>query len=127
MENSCHTNGTDRVIPNVSFQFHSKKCQPYKGLHVDYMEDSKLLEILNFLDSKSKDFQSFKSKYDSISSRDVLYFGEFKYRYGAIQHDAKAMPDIMQPIIDKISELYPKAIINSCLITCYQNGRNHCP
>ena len=100
-----------------------------QGLHVDYLEDSKLLEILNFLDSKSKDFQSFKSKSDSISSRDVLYFGNSSigYRYGAIQHDAKALPDIMQPIIDKISELYPKTIINSCLITCYQNGRNHCP
>ena len=100
---------------------------PYKGLHVDFLEDSKLLEISNFLDSRSNNFQSIKSKSDSNSSRDVLYFGEFKYRYGAIQHDAKAMLDIMQPITNKISELYPKTIINSCLITCYQNGRNHCP
>ena len=111
--------------PDLNFKFDPEKCAAYKELHHDILDHDRLAKLTDFLD-KSEGFKNIRSKTDR-SSRDVLYFGEFNYRYGAIQHEANTIPDVIQPVIDLISEKYPNTIINSCLVTRYKNGSNMCP
>ena len=113
------------IKPPFSFNFDPEKCKPYKGLHLNLLDNEHFDKLTDFLD-KSNNFKTISSK-NNNSSRDVSYYGEFRYRYGAIQHEANAIPDVIQPIVDKISEMYPKTIINSCLVTRYRNGNSSCP
>ena len=114
----------DKHEPNSYFD--PDQCKAYnKELHPNLLDDEHLVSLTDFLD-KSNDFKTINSN-KSNSSRDVIYYGEFNYKYGAIQHEANEIPNIIRPIVDKISEMYPKTIINSCLVTRYRNGTSSCP
>ena len=89
------------------------------------LDDELLTQVAEFLD-KSDNFKTIKSGTEN-SSRDVQYYGDFAYRYGATQHEARNIPDVLQPIVKLISAKYPKTIINSCLVTRYMNGSKTCP
>lgn len=119
--NSLTTPSNSSVTSTVN-----QKCEPYTDLLKDFLDTKLLSDLTEFL-STTEGFEKIKSKSDN-SSRDVLYYGEFKYRYGAVTHAAKEIPEIIQPIVNKISEVYPNLLeVNSCLVTRYQNGSNICP
>ena len=104
----------------------TQKCKPFVELQNDFLDEPLLNDLTVFLNN-TQSFQTVKSK-NVNSSRDVLYFGEFKYRYGAVTHEAKEIPDVIQPIINKISESNPNLLsVNSCLVTRYKDGKNVCP
>lgn len=104
----------------------TQKCKPYSNLQNEFLAEPLLTDLNEFI-TNTQDFQTVKSK-NANSNRDVLYFGEFKYRYGSVTHDAKEIPEVIQPIINKISESYPDLLpVNSCLVTRYKNGNNVCP
>ena len=118
----------DNVQPDTHehiFNLDTEQCKPYKELHPNLLEEEHLANLTDFLDT-SNDFKTIKSNNNS-SSRDVIYYGECKYKYGAIQHEQKEIPIVIQPIVDKIYEMYPNTIINSCLVTRYRNGTTSCP
>ena len=121
VDNQVFTNSQ----PSVNYNFDAEECKPFKELHTNILDDEHLKNLSDYLD-QSNDFKTIKSQ-NGMSSRDVLYFGEFKYRYGAIQHEANKIPDIIQSVVDTITAKYPKTIVNSCLVTRYKNGNNTCP
>ena len=123
--NSKHVFDTSKSVPNN--QSVAQRCKPYNDIHTDFLDESVLTTVTDFL-GKSDGFKTIKSKnFSSNEGRDVIYFGEFAYRYGAVSHEAKAIPEPLQPIITKITELYPSMLLNSCLVTRYKTGSNVCP
>ena len=62
-----------------------------------------------------------------LGSREVEYYGQFKYPYGSVVHEANvAYPEIIKIIMEKINTKYGTNL-NSCLITKYLNGLAVCP
>ena len=108
---------------SVNYDFDPDKCKPFKDFQENFLNDDLLKEVTEFLDT-SNDFETIKS---NNSSRDVAYYGEFKYRYGATRHDSKAIPDVLKPVLEQLSASYPNTMVNSCLITRYKDGTNTCP
>ena len=58
----------------------------------------------------------------SENSRDVLYFGEYSYRYSGGEHAAKPLIASIRPNLPN-----PEMPINSCLVSRYQTGLNSIP
>ena len=103
----------------------AQKCKPYTDLHMEFLGEASLNSMAEFL-GRCEGFKTIKAK-ENNSSRDVLYYGEFSYRYGATSHEAKQIPNEIQSVITEINTLYPQMLINSCLITRYKAGNNGCP
>ena len=63
-----------------------------------------------------------------VGSREVLYYGEFSYKYSNIEHKAAPLPDAIQKVVDRIHQNFPSSeTVNSCLITKYTDGSSTCP
>ena len=99
--------------------------KPFTDLHDDVLCDDEKHSLYSFLEAL-EDLKTIKSS-SSNSSRDILYFGEFSYRYGNIEHPAKPFPPEIKKVIDKINKLYPESSSNSCLVTKYSSGVNGIP
>ena len=56
-----------------------------------------------------------------------MYFGDFDYRYGNVEHKAKEIPQELSIIMKKLQDLQPNSVSNSCLITRYKSGPNGIP
>ena len=98
----------------------------FPGKHYDHHQP-------NFLQDDCKNaLDSFLAENDSnfvkVSDREVLYFGEFCYKYGTTAHQPSPMPNTIQQVIDEIHTKFPSSPkINSCLVTKYINGQSDCP
>ena len=117
------TNSTDVLSADNDYKGIDKPCTPYNGLHKQFLSPDENESLLKLID-ECDNFSEIKSK---NSSRDVVYFGEFGYRYGTQSHNPCPAPIGIQDIIDKLNVMFPKTIINSCLITRYKTGNNSCP
>ena len=63
-----------------------------------------------------------------IGNREVLYFGDFTYKYTGGEHSPAPIPDEIKTVMDTIHEKFPLSTkSNSCLVTKYQTGTNFCP
>ena len=86
-----------------------------------------------FIDSDlAKELDDFVSqqaaKFEEInSSRDVMYFGEYKYKYHGASHDEAPIPPVIGKVIEKLQAMDGGAKINSCLINRYNDGNMFCP
>ena len=86
-----------------------------------------------FLQQVCKDsLESFMStsneNFVKVGSREVMYFGEFSYKYGNTEHKPSPVPSSIQKLIDEIHEKFPNSTkINSCLVTKYADGSSDCP
>jgi alkylated DNA repair dioxygenase AlkB len=68
------------------------------------------------------------AKFEEInSSRDVMYFGEYKYKYRGASHDEAPIPPVIEKVIEKLQAMDSGAKINSCLISRYNDGNMFCP
>ena len=122
---------SDDTLPTACFNFaptsnveNSNQPElPYNVLNNQFLSTEEKVSLTTFIDS-CDNFSEVKSK---NSSRDVAYFGEFGYRYGAQNHKASSIPSEIQGLIDKLNTMFPKTTINSCLITRYKSGNNCCP
>ena len=89
--------------------------------------------IRNFLSEEARDgLESFVNQntanFTNINNREVIYFGEFSYKYGKTEHKPAPMPDVIQEVIDIIHDKFPSnSKLNSCLVTKYENGSCTCP
>lgn len=98
---------------------------PYKDLHQSFLDEDTKTGIVKLID----DMDGFKTVNSSTvdCTRDVIYFGEYSYRYGKTEHAARTMPKELQAIIHSLEKLYPKSILNSCLVSRYKSGSNGIP
>ena len=63
-----------------------------------------------------------------VGNREVMYFGEFSYKYGNTEHRPSPVPSSIQKLIDEIHDKFPNSTkINSCLVTKYADGSSDCP
>lgn len=93
---------------------------PFIELKEDFLDSDASNSLLRFLDE-----QTFEKK---TESRDMLYYGEYRYKYGNIEHPPIEPPTEIQAIIDKLNSGKDKPFtINSCLITRYIDGTKFCP
>ena len=98
----------------------------FPGKHFDHHKSG-------FLEEDGKDgLKQFVTENDEefvkVGNRDVLYFGDFSYKYGNVEHNAAPMPDVLKQVIEKIHDNFsPSEKINSCLITKYTDGSSVCP
>ena len=103
----------------------SHSFKPFKNIHGSVLNDELKNSTLRFLDN----LEGYKTLTSPTlkSSRDVSYFGEFSYRYGNVEHEAKAIPEELKLIMEEVKLLYPESVSNSCLVTRYKTGQNGIP
>ena len=115
--------------PHVSHQNAQKPSSPATKLNIDpytelipkfVTEDNPKSALYNYLSSES-------NKFSYEGERSILYYGEHDYLYSGIIHHAKEPPEIIGSIMSKINETYPNKKVNSCLVTRYVSGEEHCP
>ena len=102
-------------------------CSPYVKYAESVIATEMREEVMDFVKGSES---SFISVGEDSSSREVMYFGEHSYRYTGHTHEAKAMPDILNKILDTLKPILPadiKSEFNSCLVTRYKTGSNHIP
>ena len=87
----------------------------------------------NFLLDECKgDLETFLADNDEnfvgVSSRELLYFGDYCNKYGNTEHKPSPIPDPIQKVIDKLHSKFPSSQkVNSCLVTKYADGQSDCP
>ena len=92
---------------------------PYDELALNFLREQDLESLVDFLNNM--EFT------ELLGSREVEYYGQFKYLYGPVVHEANvAYPEIIKIIMDKINTRYGTSL-NSCLVTKYLNGLAVCP
>ena len=115
--------------PNTTSPHHQErithKCDPFT-MYKDDVVSLELNEALTGLTEREKD--SFTT-IGSENSRDVMYFGEYSYRYSGGEHAAKPLPEEVKNLIASIRPILPnpEMPINSCLVSRYQTGLNSIP
>lgn len=109
--------------PTIHEDEPTKSCEPFTSYDAQAIQPEMKSNIINFIESCSSEFKAIGAD----ESRDVLYFGEWGYRYSGGNHDANPIPQDLQNIIDDIIPMLPdpEVPINSCLISRYQDGSNY--
>ena len=93
-------------------------CESHSDLVKDFLSEHEIQELKKYLET---------ADLSNLKSREVEYFGEYRYNYGNITHTAKTPPPSIQCVMDKIKAVNPGCTINSCLVTKYANAESHCP
>ena len=122
---------TSPTRPNTSSPFLNRRrssnqiCEPF----TKYQEDVIPLELKSSLKSFIEEMDSIFTSIGNEDSRNVLYFGEYSYRYPGGEHPAKEIPDEVQKLIECIRPSLPNPdmVINSCLVSKYATGDNFIP
>ena len=124
------TTATSNVMqPNTSSPHHrnlqEQECEPFSK----YVENAISQEMS---ESVSGLFVQMDRTFKTIgtdNSRDVMYFGEYSYRYSGIEHDATPIPPEISALIEAIRPELPNSnmVINSCLVSRYKTGQNYIP
>ena len=95
------------------------ETSPFDELALNFLRDQDLESLVDLLNEM--EFT------ELLGSRLVQYYGQFRYRYGPVEHEANiAYPAIIKIIMEKLNIKYGTNI-NSCLITKYVDGRAECP
>ena len=119
--NSIKPNTSSPNLPKVE-----TPCEPYESYETQVLSPELKNELLKFVEDHRSEFSSA----DETNSRQLLYFGEYAYRYTGKEHPAKPPPPVLMKVLDAVD---PKTgdkrtlLANSCLITCYASGDNHIP
>ena len=123
--NELHEN----MMPNTSSPNLNKigtPCQPYESYETQVITSELKGELLQFIEEHRSEFTSA----DSTNSRQLLYFGDYAYRYTGKEHPARTPPPVLMKVLDAVD---PKTgdkrtlLANSCLISLYASGSNHIP
>ena len=92
---------TSPTRPNTSSPFLNRRrssdqiCEPF----TKYQEDVVPLELKSSLKSFIEEMDSIFTSIGNEDSRNVLYFGEYSYRYPGGEHPAKEVPDEVKKLI----------------------------
>ena len=98
-------------------------CDPYVKYTENVVNGELRGELLKLLEDSKENFTMVGG------SRDVLYFGEYAYRYGGVYHEACKTPAVIQDLLDCARPNMTRANdwMNSCLINRYVDGTKHIP
>ena len=98
-------------------------CEPYVRYNENVVDEQLREKLLEFLKDKSDEFSTVGD------CRDVLYFGEYGYRYSGVYHEACETPVVIQDLLDCVRPglTNPRAWMNSCLINRYIDGTKNIP
>ena len=101
------------------------KIKPFTQYKDNAITPELKASLVNLVQIKENDFKTVGTD----GSRDVLYFGEYSYRYTGGEHESKEMPKELDDLISHIRSQLPNPDmrINSCLISRYKTGVNHIP
>ena len=121
-EGSNSENTTPMTLSGGSLRS-TPTCPPYAKYVENVVTEELRGELLNFLNDDKDNFSTVGG------CRDVLYFGEYGYRYGGVYHKACRTPEVIQDLLDCVrpNMANPRDWINSCLINRYDNGEKHIP
>ena len=126
--NEMNSINTNRVTNNVAPQVLSaqKFSHNFPGKHYNHHKHSFLpsdckLNLESFIEANDTNFIK-------VGNREVLYYGDFGYKYGNMEHQPSPAPEVIQKIIDQIHNQFPlSSKVNSCLLTKYPDGSSICP
>ena len=95
---------------------------PYIDLIPDFISDSLTTTALcEYLSSQCN------NKFTNEGDRAVIYYGPHDYKYSGKVHRAQKPPELISAITSDINKRFPDKKVNSCLVTRYLDGRQHCP
>lgn len=122
-----HIHGHESSTPATMLPPKTSQIDPYIDLHQSFLNEDTKTSIVKLLDNMDG-FQTVNSS-TADCTRDVIYFGDYSYRYGKTEHAARSMPKELQAIIKSLENLYPekKVLLNSCLVSRYKSGPNGIP
>ena len=116
-------------LPNTASPHYNQAdtpCKAYESYETEVVPVELKAEIMDFIKENEGEFISA----DSDNSRELLYFGEYSYKYTGKELKAKPPPAVLMKVLDAVD---PKTgdcrtiKANSCLITRYRSGDNHIP
>lgn len=93
---------------------------PHIDLIPDFSDSHSQSELCDYLGTQS-------SKFNTEGERSVTYFGEHDYRYSGKVHEATEPPASIGNVMALINQQFPNKKVNSCLVTRYVDGNEHCP
>lgn len=103
-------------------------CDPFQHYLPNVISPETKTQLLKLTTDMKDEFQTIG---ETNQTRDVLYFGEYRYKYTGMDHDAKPMPaeilQLVEEIRCKLPEDNKETPINSCLISRYNSGSNVIP
>ena len=117
---------THNVAPELEVPSAQKPSHHFPGKHYNNHKPS-------FLPPDCKtNLESFIAVNDTsfvkVGNREVLYYGDFGYKYGNMEHQPSPTPEVIQKIIDQFHNQFPlSSKVNSCLLTNYPDGSSICP
>ena len=114
------------MSPNtVSPRLKTKKpvCDPFVSYTENVVSSDVKNKLLDLLHQTKDDFKPVGQ------SRDVMYYGEFEYKYKGATHEIKDMPDQIKNLLEEVKANLPdnSSPLNSCLVTRYCTGKNSIP
>ena len=98
-------------------------CEPYIKYEEDVISPGLRTKLLEFVTTN-------EDKFSTVGGcRDVLYFGEYGYRYSGTYHEPCEIPEVIQELLDSARPHLTKQTdwMNSCLINHYSNGKQSIP
>ena len=98
-------------------------CDPYVQYTKDAVTDTMKNNLLAFIENNNGEFNNIGN------SRDIIYYGEYEYKYSGGEHKALAMPPLLEELAQSLKPhmTNPESILNSCLITSYKDGSDFIP
>lgn len=119
----------DKILPNTTSPHHKTKiehiCDPFTSYKEDVITQDLKEELTGLVDRMKDSFTTIGTE----NTRDVLYFGEYGYRYSGGEHSAKPLPEEVKNLIASVRPNLPspEMDINSCLVSRYITGANSIP
>ena len=114
------TTSTSETTPKISVNTSNLCVEPFIDFVPDFLSNDVCDELIQYSQSADSDFSS-------IGQRSTLYFGECDYEYTGKVHKAKEPPESIKKVMDMINSKYPTKVINSCLVSKYQDDVDFCP
>ena len=94
---------------------------PYTCIKTDVLDQETYDATMNFFVEEEEHFSAVST------SRKVLYFGDYGYKYSKSHHKASPIPEKLQNLMNWLKSKMPEMNENSLLITCYDSGKDFCP
>ena len=111
---------TQETPSSISVDGSNLCVEPFVDFVPDFLSNDVCEELFQYSQSADSDFSS-------IGQRSTLYFGECDYEYTGKVHKAKEPPEPIKKVMDMINAKYPTKVINSCLVSKYQDDVDFCP
>ena len=95
------------------------KIDPYTECKSSFLGNDAKNELHNFAKEQT---------YSSVNGqREVVYYGDYRYKYTGGDHKAADIPNPIRKLINAVESIHPDTKVNSAMISKYANGMAFCP